>query len=859
MNIKSFIVTAAVFSAAVISCRDVPVGKLTDALDCSLWECSQWISAADAPVVTGPVDDLSKAADGASWFVCRVTNEKQLVSAVWMTSGLGVYDLYVNGRLVGAEVLKPGFTHPRKTKISYTYDVTEALDRGQGRENVFAAQVTPGWWADKIVTPTGSEGMAGKKCAFRSVLQLRYSDGSTCVTGTDTVNWKAGVLGPVKHAAIFDGESYDARELPGYDCPDRLGTPEINDEFHGEIFPTCGAEIYMREDLALAPKEAYVWKDVEGACEGEFGRVVKLRSWSDGDRMVLNPGETLVVDFGQNCAGVPSFVFRSEEGVRLTCLPSEILNDGNGAVSRGMDGPEGSCHRKNLRIGDNFMRLEYVFGPEKGFVEYRPRFTFFGYRLISLTATGKVEIRSIRSVPVTSVSASMETGTLLTGNESINRLVSNAVWGQRSNYLSVPTDCPQRNERVGWTADAQVFSATGSFFADTRAFFRKWMRDMRDTRSPRGSFPAVAPLAHCGGDPGADMMRVGWADAGIIVPWTVWKQFGDTEIVNENWDAMEKFIGYVNASKYDHSALTADNANFQWADWLSYEALESCSGRYLQDWPSTLEYWNYLGASYWIIDAGMMLDMARDTGRDTAKYERMVREAKSYVRETFLNDDGSFKNGVLNTMQTPALFALKNGIVEGSARQNMIERLKANFAEHDGCLQTGFLGTSILLNTLSDNGMEDLACDLLFQRKCPGWLYSVDNGATTIWERWNSYTIESGMGPQSMNSFNHYAYGCVCQWIWERAAGICADPAAPGFRHILMRPVPDRRMGKLKAELKVVSGVIRSEWEFEGDIWKWDFSIPEGSTASVKLPGESTYAEYGPGTYSLAVSLPQSR
>ena len=183
MNIKSFIVTAAVFSAAVISCRDVPVGKLTDALDGSLWESSQWISAADAPVVTGPVDDLSKAADGASWFVCRLTNEKQLVSAVWMTSGLGVYDLYVNGRLVGAEVLKPGFTHPRKTKISYTYDVTDALERGKGRENVFAAQVTPGWWADKIVTPTGSEGMTGKKCAFRSVLQLRYSDGSTCVIG----------------------------------------------------------------------------------------------------------------------------------------------------------------------------------------------------------------------------------------------------------------------------------------------------------------------------------------------------------------------------------------------------------------------------------------------------------------------------------------------------------------------------------------------------------------------------------------------------------------------------------------------------------------------------------------------------
>ena len=295
------------------------------------------------------------------------------------------------------------------------------------------------------------------------------------------------------------------------------------------------------------------------------------------------------------------------------------------------------------------------------------------------------------------------------------------------------------------------------------------------------------------------MMRVGWADAGVIVPWVVWKQFGDNSIVDENWEAMERFITHVNETKYDHAALAAENGNDQYADWLSYEALESHSPKFDKDASGkrTLkkdydEYWDYLGASYWAIDAAMMRDMAKATGRDWKIYESMTVAAKSYLRENFLNSDGSFRNAVFNTMQTPALFALKNGLVEGQAKDNMTARLRKNFEEHGMCLQTGFLGTSILMPTLSENGMADIAYNLLFQRKNPSWLYSVDNGATTIWERWNSYTIESGMGPKGMNSFNHYAYGCVCEWLWKTAAGIAADTEAPGFRHIIMKPVPDR-------------------------------------------------------------------
>ena len=854
---KKQLTLAGMMLFALVCNAQKPVGTLIESPQSPGWELSSWISAKDAQVVTGRVVDGTRAADGASWFVSNPRNSKKVKKAVWMTSALGTYELYVNGQLVGNEVLKPGFTHYEKTKIVYTYDITKAFRCGKGQENELAVQVTPGWWADKIVTPGGHDGMIGKKVAFRGVLELTYDDGLKGYYPTSQAAWKAGVAGPVTHAAIFDGEDYDARLPQGWESAVSFSQPEINEEFQGKAFPTDGAEIYLRHDLALSPVKAYTWKGTTGATDDQYGKVNIVKEYAFGQLITVHPGETLVVDFGQNASAVPAFEFKAKEGTMLTCLPSELLNDGNGAKSRGMDGPEGSTHRLNLRIPDTGMQLHYTFAAGNGFVSFIPRSTFSGYRFVSITATDEVTIRSIKSVPVTSISKEMETGHIETGSADINKLISNTVWGQRSNYLSVPTDCPQRNERLGWTADTQVFTETGTFFANTDRFFHKWMRDMRDTQSPTGAFPGVAPLAQYGAGDGkgnGDMMRVGWADAGIIVPWTIWKQFGDKGIVEENWEAINRFMDHIYKTKYEHTTMTAENGNYQWADWLSYEPLESCSGRSHENGhpkPETIVYWNYLSASYWAMDAGMMCDMARATGRDAEPYEKMLAEAKAYIREKFLNDDGSFKLDILNTMQTPALFALKNGLLEGTAKANMIARLRENFRQHDNCLQTGFLGTSILMQTLTDNGMQDIAYELLFQHKNPSWLYSVDNGATTIWERWNSYTVDGGMGPRGMNSFNHYAYGCVCQWLWETAAGIAADPKEPGFKHIIMKPVPDKRLGHLKAEYKSAAGLIKSAWRYKGDQWIWTFTIPKGVTASVTLPGETTSKEYKAGTYTV--------
>ena len=851
---------------AALACNaQQTVGKLVEYHLGKPWNESVWISAQDAQVVMGKVVDGTRAADGASWFVSNPRNAKKVKRAIWKTTALGTYDLYINGQLVGDEVLKPGFTHFEKTKYSFTYDITKAFNKGAGQENNLAVQVVPGWWADKIITPGGHDGMIGKKVAFRGVLMLIYTDGSEEYFPTNLKDWKAGVAGPVTHAAIFDGEDYDARQPRGWASAGLFGKPEINEEFQGKVWATDGAEIYHRWDLALSPVKAYAWKGTTGATDDQFGKVNIVEEFAPGKPMTVRPGETLVVDFGQNASAVPAFEFKAKEGTVLTCLPSELLNDGNGAKSRGMDGPEGSCHRLNLRIPDTGMILRYtfrysapcLFARHPGYSYFTPRSTFFGYRYVSITATDEVTIRRIMSVPVSSITKEMETGTIVTGSEDINKLISNTVWGQRSNYLSVTTDCPQRNERLGWTADTQVFTETGTFFANTDRFFHKWMRDMRDTQSPTGAFPGVAPLAQYGAGDGkgnGDMMRLGWADAGIIVPWTVWKQFGDKDIVDENWEAMDLFMDHIYETKYEHTVMTGENGNYQWADWLSYEPLESCSGRSHENGqpkPETIVYWNYLSASYWAIDAGMMADMARATGRNAALYDKMQAEAKDYIRQNFLNDDGTFKLEILNTMQTPALFALKNNLLEGQAKANMIARLRKNFEEHDNCLQTGFLGTSILMQTLTENGMQDIAYELLFQHKNPSWLYSVDNGATTIWERWNSYTVDKGMGPRGMNSFNHYAYGCVCEWLWETAAGIAADPKEPGFKHIIMKPVPDKRLGHLKAEYKSAAGTIKSEWRYNGSRWTWTFTIPKGATATVTLPGETTSKEYTAGTYTI--------
>ena len=840
-------------------------GRRTAALASDAWAESVWLSVPGAPVEDGKVGEGSLAAPGTSWFVRELANAGEVVSATWMTAGLGVYELYVNGRRIGADFLKPGFTHVAKTKYAFTYDVTDAFRCAKGETNVLAAEVSAGWWRDKIVTPGGRKGFYGRKSAFRGVLEVRFADGTARRYGTNVKDWKAGIAGPVTRAAIFDGEHFDARQRPGFAAWQGFGAPEVNDEFKGEIQPTDGAEVLLRRDKTLKPVRAYAWQGVTGASDAAFGTVKVVREFPVDGPFTLKPGETLVVDFGQNAAAVPSFRFAAPAGTVLTALPAEMLNDNGGLKSRGNDGPEGSVYRVNLRKGyENGRLVEYTFAGE-GEEDYLPRFTFFGYRYVSVTATAPVTIARLESVPVTSIAKDMELGSLVTGEKDVNQLISNVYWGQLSNYLSVPTDCPQRNERLGWTADTQVFCEAASFNADVYDFLRKWMRDERDSQDPRGGFPGVAPFAQYGNEP----MRLGWADAGVIVPYQMFKQFGDRRIVDENWAAMAKFVARVNETKYAHAAIADECRNYQWNDWLSLTKLESCP--YKPEYSAfekgpdgktrpkadALRYWDYLGGCYWAWDAQLMAEMAAATGRaaEAETYRAMAAAATDYLKRNFFATADGTIDPLFRGMQTPALFALKLGLVAGDAKAKTVEDLKASIAAGGGTLHTGFLGTSIVMDTLTENGLVTLAYDLLLNHQFPGWLYSVDQGATTIWERWNSYTKKDGFGPVGMNSFNHYAYGAVLAWIYKTAAGIAADPKAPGFRNAVLAPKPDRRLGFVKAEYKSAAGLFKSAWRFEGSDWIWEFTIPEGATADVTFPGKAASRRFGAGDHAIRTRL----
>ena len=792
---------------------------------------AQWISVPEAPVVDGVATNGMRAADGTSWFTAEYVNAAQVRRAVWTVAGLGVFDVYVNGQRIGDDFLKPGYTHYAKTKYSFSYDVTAAMKADRGAVNHFAAEVSAGWWRDKIVTPGGHKGFMGRKSAFRGELAVEYADGSRRTFVTNTKDWRCGIAGPVTHAAIFDGEEYNFRIPIPLNGDGLMSVPEVNEEFKGEILPTAGAEICLRRDLAMT--------------RGPF---------------TVKKGESVVIDFGQNCAAVPEFRFRAKKGTVLTALPGEMINDADKGV-RGCDGPKGTIYRRNLRVENAGMRIVYTFAGLP-LETYLPRFTFFGYRYLSISATDDVEIESVTSIPVTSIRKEMEIGRLEVGDPSLNRFIQNVYWGQLSNYLSIPTDCPQRNERLGWSADTQVFCEAGSFNADTRAFFHKFTRDLRDCQGPEGGFTSVAPF----GQYGNEFFNFGWADVGVIVPWTIWRMFGDERIVRDNYDAMAKFVRAIAAKKYDLEGENDPSGRFEkmyiYADWLSYETFETAGNAFgnWQKWkndPDAINYRRFLATCYWLYDARLLAEMAEALGKaeDAAEFRRSSAEARAYIRGRFLEKDGLLLKPMRH-LQTACVFAIKFGIVEGEAKKLTKTILLKSIADHGGCLQTGFLGTSFLMETLGAEGEWQTAYDLLFQHKNPSWLYSVDQGATTVWERWNSYTKADGFGPAGMNSFNHYAYGAVLAWIYRNAAGIAPDPDVPGFRSIVMAPKPDRRLGHVTAEYRSAAGLVKSAWRYEGAKWIWEFTVPSGATATVICPGESVGKRYPSGTHRIEREIP---
>ena len=720
-------------------------------------------------------------------------------SVLYFTS-LGCIDIYINGkRLEGAE-MKPGWTSYDKRTLYMEQDITDMLTVGANR---ILAVVSTGWYVGRI-----AGGWYGDHTP--AVMLSVISDNKT-VIATDE-SWKTTVGGQIRTVDIWDGEYRDGSEdnyseisKPEYKLEDWDNADIFN--YEGEVTPYIGSEIKVRDNLALKPESLTVFDGIK--YNGSHYGKINICKENASLPLTLKVGQKITVDIGQETVGWFKIKVKAAKGTEIKMRYAEFLND-SGDIGRGNDGPEGSVYTINLRSA--LGKAYYVTGSDE-VEEYKPTFTFFGYRYVELSADNDVEFLDITAEIVGN--DNIETGKIETSNPLVNKLFSNALWGQRSNYVSVPTDCPQRDERLGWTGDAQAFSMTAAYNANVYGFFRKWMQDMRDSQSESGGYADVNPRVGC--CHGEDACA--WGDAGVIIPYNLYKIYGDDTMIREHFDSMDKYIvGLVD--KYGYAGPDP-----RYGDWLAY------------DWCDN----KFISSAYFVHDIDMMLEMCDIAERgDRKEYYKELRE-KAYA----FYCDNFMKDGVpTEQTQCNKIIALAFGLLDKENESKIADALAAQIKENGDRLSCGFLGTYNLCPTLSKFGKDKTAYNLLLQRNEPSWLYSIDQGATTIWERWNSYTKEKGFGDVGMNSFNHYAYGAIVEWMYRYMAGI--EAIEPGFGKFSLYPRIDMRTADelpegqsnikwVKAEFNSVKGLIKSEWNTENGL-VYKCSVPEGTTAQLTLP-----------------------
>ncbi len=657
-----------------------------------------------------------------------------LRSARLSVTAMGTYDLRLNGAAVSDDVLSPGFTAYGARHQYQTYELT-GLRQG---ENTLTVTVGRGWY--------GSRGFVGnlpdrKVMGIIAQLALTYEDGRTETLVTDE-SWRVREC-PVRFSEIYDGETVDARIT---DAP--------------------------LQPVAVYPKS----KDVLIPQEGE--RILPQEKIAPRRIFRTPKGET-VVDFGQEVTGFVEFTVAAKAGDVVEFTHGEVLDR------------DGNFYNENYRSAK--ARLRYVC--RDGVQTYRPRLTFFGFRYIRLDAfPGTPEPEQFTAVLVSS--DLRRTGYIRCGDPMVNRLFENVIWGQRDNYLDVPTDCPQRDERQGWTGDAQVFIKTGSYNFDVRKFFKKWLRDMTANQYESGGIPHVIPSPW-----GEEWCGAAWADASLICPWQIYQTYGDREVLAEQYDTMVRYIGYIGKVSTTPHLWTGCA---QFGDWLGLDApAGSYKGSSRED---------FIASAFYAYDAALLAEISAVLGRDPAPWQALHGEIVTAFRAAFPTYE----------TQTEMVLALTFGLTPDPAAT--AAQLAAKVTACGKALETGFVGTPYLLYALSRNGYGDLAYDLLLRREYPSWLYSVGKGATTVWEHWDGITRDGGFWSKDMNSFNHYAYGSVMGWVYEEAAGI--TPAAPGFARASVAPKPDKRLGWLEASIDTAHGRIFSGWYYEQEGLRYEIHTP---------------------------------
>jgi len=757
------------------ACFEVGLLRKTD------WQAS-WIGRpADRKTGSGP----------SPWLRREFRLDGEVRQARLHVTALGIYEMYLNGQRVGDEVFAPGWTDYAKRLQVSTHDVTGLLRSG---DNAIGGVLADGWYAGNLIW-NGNRCSYGNQLGLLAQLEVEYADGRRETIGTDG-DWVTAE-GPILEADFYNGETYDARrELTGWDKPG---------------YDAAG---WAAAAVLKAPRTRLVARQ-----NGPVRRQLELPAIA---RTEPQPG-VYIFDLGQNMVGWARLKLKGRRGQTVRLRYGEMLCD------------DGTLYTANLRTAKT---TDYYTFKGAGEVEYEPRFTFHGFRYVEISGglTSQPVVEDVTGIVLHSDLGSL--GRFECSEPLVNQLQSNINWSLRGNFLEVPTDCPQRDERLGWTGDAQVFVGTACYNRDAAAFFKKWGLDLIDAQMPDGGVPHVVP----------DVIRNGgvsaaWADAAVICPWVAYQHYGDLGILEQQYDSMAAWVAWQERNSHDYHL---PEVGYYFGDWLAIDIPMGDCGR--APTPKDL-----IGTAYFAHCADIMSQTAAALGRkeDERRYKAMVRKVRAAFQREFVAPSGR----VVGDTQTGYLLALAFDLLPERQRAYAVERLVKDIEGRGWKLSTGFVGTPLLAPVLTRFGRVDVAYRLLLQQDYPSWIYSILQGATTMWERWNSYTKKNGFGDVGMNSFNHYAYGAIGEWLYATVAGIAIDPAAPGFEKIILQPTPGAGLTSAEAEVHSRHGTIFCGWKIRRGELLVEAVVPPNTSASLRLPGQPAH-RLAAGRHSFAFPWP---
>ncbi|MGM0530682.1 MAG: family 78 glycoside hydrolase catalytic domain [Bacteroidota bacterium] len=723
-----------------------------------------------AEFITPTLEEDTTEPEPSPYLRNEFTLEKSVRSARAYVTSLGLYELHMNGEKVGDEVFTPGWTSYNQRLPYQTYDVTSQLQQGT---NAIGAILGDGWyrgylgWGDQ-------RNVYGTKLALLLQLEITFDDG-TQKTITTNDSWKAS-YGPIRMSDIYNGEAYDARkELTGWDEPG----------FQDDDWSKTAPHSYPKENLIVSNAPP-------------VRKVKKI----EPKEIIYTPEGDTVFDMGQNMVGWIRLNIKGNEGSTISLKHAEVLDK------------EGNLYTENLRSADQLVK--YTFKGEAPRETYEPHFTFQGFRYVAVEGLDKNPSKDMLTGMV--IHSDMERiGDFECSNDLVNQLQHNIQWGQRGNFLEVPTDCPQRDERLGWTGDAQVFVQTGSFNFNTAGFFDKWLKDLSADQKENGAIPHVVPDVL--GGAGA----TGWGDAGIIVPWTIYRNYGDKRILKNQYSSMKRWVEFMNTQAGDNH-LWQSGSHF--GDWLAFNTTRS-------DYPGATTYKDLIATAYFAHSSRLLSKTAKVLGKenDASKYQLLYEVIREAFQKEFMTPNTRITSNTQTAYLLGLAFDLLPGEKEAKGAERLLQRIN-NFGHHT----TGFLGTPLLCPTLSEYDQTETAYKLLNRKEYPSWLYPVTMGATTIWERWDGIKPDSTFQDPGMNSFNHYAYGAIGEWLYRFVAGIEYDESQPGYKHIIFQPHPGGGLTYANASHESPYGEIVSDWEIESEKFQYKVVIPPNTNGSIKLP-----------------------